>query len=193
MKSPKSYEAELAASARDAFASHAITSRAADRWVIRNPTSSCFWAEIVVLRCGKVLVHGDTDIVCFASYNSETAPESVVAWVAESNIAYLANKVEPRMIVWEEDEDVAEYQIFDALKDREDDGVSSQDAYVRGYKAALSSLQRGYGLVDAAKEIYDVTGDSEASQTIGHVIAPKIFFAHAAVTKLHALLDAEST
>lgn len=43
-----------------------------------------YWAEIVVLAGGRLLVHGDIDVVMFSSYGRYERPEQVLYWMGNT-------------------------------------------------------------------------------------------------------------
>ncbi len=87
--------AKLSTAAREAFAKHVIVSKHPGRWMIKAHGTSMFWVEIVVLRGGHLLVHGDIDHVLFGNYHPTTdAPEDVVRWMGMKSgpVAYVREK-----------------------------------------------------------------------------------------------------
>lgn len=50
------------------------------------------WVEIVVLRGGSLLVHGDCDTVVFSSYHKPKHPRQVVEWIAKCGWDYATQK-----------------------------------------------------------------------------------------------------
>lgn len=84
--SAKAYHDQMLAMANRAFARHEIRERADRRWLLMRPDgpgkcSPSYWTEIVVLRGGKLLAHGDIEHVVFSHYSDDRDPLHVVAWI----------------------------------------------------------------------------------------------------------------
>lgn len=85
-RSEKDYHAQMVTRAADAFAEHQIRERSDGRWLLERPGGegkwhSDYWAEIIVLRAGKLLVHGDIEHVIFGHYSDTRDPLDIVRWM----------------------------------------------------------------------------------------------------------------
>lgn len=88
MTSRNEYIEDAQAQARGDFAKHRIRFRDERSWSCFRPWGeagwdSTFWFEVVVLRGGSLLVHGDIDLIHFAQYGKYTNPEEVVRWMGD--------------------------------------------------------------------------------------------------------------
>jgi len=121
-ESPREYDANLRRLAQEAFSHHQIRERGSGRWTIasrskENPAQWqwCCWAEIIVLRGGKLLVHGDIEHVLFAQYTDSSDPEAVLRWMGKhTDLGYyvhqkakigtgqqLVDRRDGRVLLWE--------------------------------------------------------------------------------------------
>jgi hypothetical protein len=247
---PAEYERRLAADATRAFANHEIRERSEGRWVLQRRGAdgrweSTYWTEVLVLRGGKLLVHGDIEHVLFAYYGDSRAPERVLRWMGDcTDLGYyvtqkarigtgrelidvdddrvaahqiaeelrepLAREVERDGEPWapplaEADPDDAEdvewfrfdramdvvrflAALIDALREADDATGSREVSVLAG---GLAQLGRGEPVAEVRRALYDGNIDVETIARLGVVIAPRVFFAHAALRRLCALLDAE--
>ena len=105
--------------ARESFAKHEIASIDGGSWLVREPGTSTFWYEVVVLRGGKLLVHGDIQAVIFGTFHAdeksskEENRRACVRWMASRkrpDDRYFVEKAHiggtAETTIWTDDEDV---------------------------------------------------------------------------------------
>jgi hypothetical protein len=198
--------------ATKAFKDHVIRSRDARSWVCYKPHpdggwDSIYWFEAVVLHGGTLLVTGDIDLVHFAYYG-KGEPEDVLRWMGACKDVghYVLQKATIGMTLSRHDQTL----------EHTDRAVWLHDAldYIKhncldGGEVVLDSLLK-HGelipdwLVGMVEPVVDGTDpkemlaeglDQEAYEAgaygWGLVPTSRVIYAHAALTKLVQLLDAE--
>jgi hypothetical protein len=187
------------AQAREAFAKHAIVKQSEGRWLLRQPDTSHFWFEAVVLAGGHLLVHGDIQAVMFGHYHAskyetpEAAARETVCWMAHRRYPDDSYFVEKARIggtadetIWTHDDDVLRAEIAELIQEFAD----AHPDTLEGLQAALDSVG-----VDSLEETQRTVceafdGDTE-SIPYGRRISSAMVYAHAALQRLASLLDAQ--
>lgn len=183
------YAQELREYTAQCYAEHILKNSTENTWEIRNPNgSSVFYAEIAALGPYLVVV-GDTDTVVFrGSYTGI----KLVSWLASSDsYGYLCEKASIGMSgddhVYEFDADAAREDLQELRETRAED--AGDDALDEEEEDLFKELLGGQyehpqGL---HQQLYDA-GITDEPHRVGRVISPRIYYAHAAVKRLWALL-----
>jgi len=184
--------------AREAFAKHAISKQSEGRWLLRQPDTSTFWFEVVVLAGGHLLVHGDIQAVVFGHYHAHKdatpadAARQMVFWMAQRSYPDDGYFIEKASIggtadetIWTYDEDVLRTEIEALVREAAD----AHPDTLQGLQDALDSVG-----VDSLEETQHMVwealdGDTE-SIPHGRRISSAMIYAHAALQRLASLLDA---
>lgn len=196
--------------AEEVFSEHVLQRKDTTRWVIQRPKRSEFWAEIMKLEGGKLLIHGDIDPVIFAYYSGgeDNSPEAVLQWVANmwdspsyaqqkasigsSSRAYTTDydpQIAASDIQFLIDQYVEEFTAEEGgLETKEDEEIPEPEV-ITGLKALFEQVDT-LSAVEMWNEIYEVTGDVESS-AVGDCIAPRVVYAVAAVRRLVELRKEE--
>lgn len=167
---------ELAAKA---FESHEVRRLSNTEWSVKRPGRSEFWAHVLAGEHGHLLVYGDIDPCVFA-YGPKNSPEALVRWIGGEEMSaghegYVAQKAAIGMgcreAVWEWDADTA---VVDAKE------------LGRSIDAALPP--------DVVRQaLYDDGVEAEDLADFGMVIAPRVYYAHAALRRVAlSLAEGES-
>jgi hypothetical protein len=153
------------------------------RFWLQEPGSSIYCAEVVTLRCGGLLVHGDVDTVCF-SRCSYKHWRQVVSWMGNHNYTYAEEKAS---IGGTKDARVYEPSVAlaDVLYYRRHKILDADQAFELWENADEDGPQ------DFARRVYDLTGDCELPGSIGWCTGSRVLMAQAALRRLLALLGPE--
>lgn len=167
----------------EAFAKHALEDVSKPGcWQIGRPGDSMYWAEIVEVARGRLVVHGDIAMVVFqGSYRGRQLME----WAAASHLGYLSGKIVAGP-VHTYDRDVAIGDLRARLAEIGDPnkGVELEEA--------IRALRNGEDIPDVTREIYTQLPESiDWLSDIGKVIDPAVYYAHGALMRLAALLPGE--
>lgn len=213
-RSEADYNRNLAALARRAFEAHELVTcdhadpREATRWRVAKPADrggweTFYWTEVVVLAGGRIIVHGDIAPVIFAGCSEKG--RAAVAWLGECPwFDYVVGKAglgSGAEISRAHDEEVALAEIaqkIDELRDgygaTEDDEEEPEPmpAHLRDriarYEAAAGRLRSGDRVPEVHRFLYEEGEDPENFGHIGRVADPRVFYAHAALVRLCALV-----
>lgn len=206
----------LVAQSREAFQLHVIRKRSEGRWLLQRRHDdggwdSVYWAEIISLHGGGLFVGGDIDHVLFGYYSDKSGNhEAKVRWMGEHNdIRYYVrqkaaigtghqlidvyDKDAARQTLQEHlDEAIAEAEYFN-FNDPDEDTLAGKLAialdeygwdaapFEDGKEALCAYLHRKLG-----SDWY-----CDMGYNLGDVLAPRVYYAHAALRRLCELLDAE--
>jgi len=178
--------------AEKTYSKHTITDETVDRWRLSAPDTFGFWAEVVVLSNGTLLVHGDTDPVLFGPMIDCRRPENAVHWMARSSPddSYFIGKASRAMgaaaaaTIWRPSIDAfaENLEVFIEDMDEEDDRGPLEDMLYearRSEDSDVEGLQRAF--TDATDADYEPRG---------HVISSTMIFAWAIIQRLSSLLKA---
>jgi len=190
--------------ARKNFAKHEITKSSEGRWLVRQPETSTFWFEVVVLAGGHLIVHGDIQAVIFGRYSSGDAQQTV-NWMAQRerpDDSYFVEKAKiggtSHETIWSSDDEVLREEIQELIREvsqDEIDDVGDVDCRCKERREALEEALGAVGYVSleqtqtAICDAFD--GDWERIPT-GQRISANMVYAHAALQCLARLLDAPS-
>lgn len=200
----------LMAAARENFAKHQIVKTNPGRWLVRQPGSSTFWFEVVVLAGGSMIVHGDVQAVIFGHYcpSRDDAPDAIawqtVHWMASCRRPddhYFVEKADiggtAHETIWTYDSDTFRQQIRELIaevSEGEVDEDGTVDAHKRVRREALEAALERVSVTSVGTMQQDICdaldGDSERIPS-GEVISSAMIYAHAALQCLARLLDAE--
>jgi hypothetical protein len=184
---------DLTELSRKAFESHVITKRAEGRWLIQRlyadgvPRSD-YAAEIVSLWWGALLVGGDINHVIFARYSGSN--EAKVAWIGgdEEVTSYILEKatigMEGPLLVWEKEE--ARVTLLAYCAQRKKDDPEEYAELEEAYKEVLDDFPDTWEA--AAEALWEIDSETEVDLRVPD---SRVYYAHAAVRKLHLLLEEE--
>lgn len=136
------------------------------------------WAEVVVLRHGHLLVHGDCDAVIFGICGGYESARSVLYWMADASADYAQEKAsrgssQKIATTWEPE--VARWYIDEWLRE---EMVTAEQAQELIAELALERGQHAF-----VEEVYDTTGDAELCSA-GEVTDYRVFAAQAVLRSL---------
>jgi hypothetical protein len=185
---------DCAERARKAFATHVITARSGERWLIQRihedgRPESTFWVEVAVLR-GHLYVGGDIDTVVFKGGPMD--PVARVRWMGESKSLtdYVAEKacsgLGSRELVWSWDREVAADDLSRHIADMDEESRVGVDSFY--LQEAVAAETRD----DFATRAADAIDDPDAWEYVGsfgELLDSRIIYAHAALARLCALLS----
>jgi hypothetical protein len=152
------------------------------RYLLMPPSGFLMWAEVVVLRAGCLLVHGDVDTVVFSNFYKPKTPRDVLEWMGSKDTCYTYAEEKASIggsIARCFDEYVALRRVLEyrrngtldreqarQLKELLDDGTSQQEFSTR---------------------MYELTRDPELC-SLGTVTDQRVFMALAVIKRLLKLL-----
>jgi hypothetical protein len=202
------YRRRLGEQAEAAFAHHQIRESSEGRWVLMERDGRgwqpYYWTEVVILRGGKLLAHGDIDSVIFEAYVHYRDPLNVLAWMgrhplADSYAVQKASKGTGSELALTTDPDVCRHELHERLEElyrdtaelvAQGEPTRAEDERAEHLRDALEMLARGGGVEEVRRELYDAGEDPESIHRLGEVPSARVFYAHAAIRRLQALLDA---
>lgn len=161
-------------------------SKGLGRYFLRARTSAGFsWAEVVVLRHGHLLVHGDCDAVIFGVCSGYEGPRGVLYWMANAGSTYAREKAHigssgKIATTWERD--VAAWYIDEWQ--REAMVTAEQAEELRQALRDEECCQQAW-----AECVYEVTEDHELCSA-GEVTAREVFMAQGVLRALIVELEA---
>jgi hypothetical protein len=142
------------------------------------------WVEIVVLRNGHLLVHGDLDAVIFGWCHGYSSPRGVLYWMTDAGPQYAAEKAHhgsSGKIAEEWDAEVALGYVEGWLADER---ITEDEAETLRHSVIDGSQQEFLEAVCGCKRL-----DCEDYEA-GTVTAPQVFNAQAVLRRLVAELEA---
>lgn len=137
------------------------------------------WAEVVVLRGGSLLVHGDCDTVVFSSFYKPSHPRQVVDWMATDNYGYAEEKASiggSKARCW--DDEVARAAVLSWRRERRITHVLAE----RLMDAISDSGPHGFQIELYRNELYELGSD------VYEVTEGRVFGAQAVLRRLKAQL-----
>lgn len=196
------HDTEMKRLAESSFAKHTIVSREPGRFRLAqvDGRGSFGGIDVLVGFGGHLYVGGDTSVVAFAY--GPTAPRSRIAWIGGTTDVsyYVLQKARiglgysPQTF----DHGVARFELAELVNEIgdaiEDDGESHGFSSLAEMGPLVSVLESFHSGVDAAtlhEELADLLVDGWEYGDIGMVPAPRVYFAWAAVRRLHLILFAE--
>ncbi len=212
---PVSRHDRLLAQAREAFAEHVIRKESEGHWLLQKRHADGGWtwvvaAEVVSLACGQLYVGGDIEHVIYAYYCDKSGNhEAKVRWMGRCNDVgyYVAQKAcigTGRTLTDVYDSDAAEETIADWAAEYRKESETLQDwpedaklniACAEALEAFLKYPGAGvfthHELLDSlAAELGDhFQAIMEDRWDVGMVLAPRVYYTHAALRRLCDLLD----
>lgn len=190
------YEAKMTAQADKDFAAHVIRMATESSWTIGTPDgSSIFSATICIPRPCYLVVVGDISTVCL--FGGYPEPRQQVSWAGQAGIDYFCEKASiglvGRELVWERKAEVMLDQL--AWHDVADDADSDRrdgDPRHPQIGEAMDMVRNGDDMEDVVRFLYEEdVFDAELAGNLGMVPTTRVFYAMAALRKLHALLVAQ--
>lgn len=198
--------------ARNSFAKHQIVESSHGRWLVKQPGTSTFWFEVIVLAGRKLLVHGDISPVIFAYFHANeklSAEDNALAtvhWMAVRGRPDDHYFVEKAMIgsntadtVYTHDDDTLSEEIQDLIKqasEGEGDGDGAVDSKKRDLREALEHALDMVGdstHEEVQREVYEALNGDGESVPSGKIVSTTMVFAHAALQRLDTLLKESRT
>jgi hypothetical protein len=200
----------MLAQAKEAFSHHQFSARddSGGRWLLQRPYEDGAWrwdmaAEIIALAGGQLYVGGDVDFCIFAYNNSPAAQR--VRWMGlctdvDYYVAQKAHIGTGRELTEVFDEEIAVHDLQGWLADAEEadgeDGPSHDTEKLR----ELLEEWRDYGFPEGEHELMNelwysgLSGDFfvDRRHMPGMVLAPRVYYTHAALARLCELLDASA-
>lgn len=152
-------------------------------WLQEPGGSSVYCAEVVTLRCGGLLVHGDVDTVCF-SRCSYKHWRQVLSWMGDYNYGYAEEKaaiggtLDARVF----DPAVARADILEYRRHKTLDNYAARELWDRSDDDSAQEF---------AGRVYDLTEDYELPGSIGWCTGSRVLMAQAALRRLLTLLGPE--
>lgn len=189
MNERKRRHEQLTGLAAKAFSNHDQISCEDGRWYIASSSSVFYWAEVVWLRGGKLLVHGDIEAVIFDGGGDFIGIERA-RFFADSDIDYITSKASMGMgsdLAMEIDPSVMAFDlrvVFDDMRKQPPDYCD--DKACISIREAIEQLNNGVPTYEVIRELYDRV-DNDWS-CIGRVPSVRIYYAHGALKKLCELM-----
>lgn len=191
------YHRNMLSIATDAFDHHYVREYSTNRWLLMRPLKDGGWdgtyaTEIVALWRGSLLVHGDIDTVIFARYTDTNDPIGCVRWIGtNSDIRYYAAQKAAagtgRELVYAIDDAVFAQELRRLRRE-----YKAEDAR-EAIDAALNSMRHGEPLEMVRHNLATEWAlESEDVYALGKVVAPRVYFAHAALKRLCHLIDTKN-
>lgn len=202
---PRKRDEQLRKMAQEALETHRITQAQryplGARWLIQRPYpdgKGFDWtmaAEIVVMAGGRIVVWGDLYPVMFAHYGPFKDPADVIRWMGGcKDLGYYVHQkatIGCREVVDVWEADVALFQLQEMITPEEVERQERSEKFVLAVEEAIEwHLEHRYEFLEYiySKLDYD---DYESVCHIGMVLSPRVYYAHAALTRLSQLLDQE--
>ena len=191
--------------ARKSFEKHEIVKWSEGRWFLKQPGTSTFWFEVVVLAGGYLLVHGDIQAVMFGCYHANEndtphrAARRTVLWMGtrkRPDDGYFIEKAgiggTADETIWTYDEDTLREEIAELIAAaRESEAVTEPDTDLREELEEILTRVGDVSLEEIQSQVYDaLEGDAE-SVPRGKLLSSSMVYAHAALQRLTKLLEAE--
>lgn len=210
MKLPVGYrakrEASIAANAERAFAKHEIREAGVRSWLVaqRHPKGgwdSAFAVEILALRFGAILVHGDVEYVIWSSCRDSSTPRAILGWMGDHDgvDSYVVQKARigtGDALIQTYDPDALEEDLRDMIADVEREKGDGGDPIALGRETdALNDaldIYRDEARDAVVQALYNAGIDGERLAGMGMVTDARLFFAHAALRRLCALLPIDT-
>lgn len=202
------------------YVNHTIVGESPNQWLLQNTStkrprgtaSGAYWAEVAVLSCGKVVIHGDTEPLMLDSYASRApvlgmepilfAPArfaEVIRHAAKSarpdsdEFLKMVKRVMPQAM-WRPSIDRLREEVAEMIAAIDSDDYPGMYPAQRAGLAEIlvDSRDSGDWMVPVFKKrVYEITGDPEVVPK-GHVLSSGVIAAHAILRRLDALLDARA-
>jgi len=188
--------------AAQVFQNHVIRSHSDGRWVLQSKHAdggweNAFWVEVVALRRGSVLVHGDIDHIIFGQYRDSEDPEACVRWMGRRNSVddYVLEKARigmgsPHDVISHS----AEVWLHHAKRWAQEEYVDHAGGVPEWLSEAISELEEPCGM-NFRDVLETVSEDSDAvemeAHTWGEIPSSRLVYCHEALRRLVALLDQE--
>ena len=193
--------------ARNSFAKHRITESSHGRWLVKQPGTSTFGFEVVVLAGGKLLIHGDINAVIFAHFHpnqhdsAEDNASACVHWMASRKRPDDHYFIEKAKIgsdsddtVWTRDDDTLREETQDLIK-QESEGEVDEDGAVDSKKRdRREALEHALNMIGSStheevqREVYEALDCDGESVPQGKIVSTTMVYAHAALQRLDVLL-----
>lgn len=209
---PQSRHDRLLAQAREAFAEHVIRKQSEGRWLLqkRHPNGGWTWimgVEVISLAHGQLYVGGDIEHVIYAYYGDKPGNhEAKVRWMGRCHDVdyYVAQKAcvgTGRSLTEVYDSDAAEETIahWGAEYRKESETAWPEDvkrniACAEALEAFLEYPGAGFTHHELLDSLARELGDywqiiMEERWDVGMVLAPRVYYTHAALRRLCDLLD----
>lgn len=197
--------AGLSESAAEAFAKHRIVTQSTDRWRIAIPHERGGWqsqyaCELVVLWGGSILVHGDIDTVMWSRYSDDRYPREVLRWMGRHAKVdgYCVQKAvagSGHSLIEVFDPIAFEADLAEKLADElevcaegsEDPDVSERVTALRDAIVDFTHYNSDPQTVRC--DLQSAGFEGEMLWPLGIVTGARVYFAHAALRRLCALLE----
>lgn len=196
------YEAAVAEECRKTFAQHEISDRSDDgrEWFLRRRVNGAWdhdmHCRIRVLGSSALIVHGDFDFCGWEGFSGGD-PRAVVCWIGGSSDPHTSKATrffDGNVLTKRRVGEVMRRQLIDRLADidEEDDGTRDR------LSEAIDRIDDRDGhdeCEDLLRELHDEDDsviDSEDMGYLGFVTSRRVLRAHAAVARLHQLLEQET-
>lgn len=179
--SRRDYHRQLEVYATARFSQHDYVVARGDRhWTISRSGYQPYWADVVILSNGGVVVWGDVELVCFA-YGPRGEPLDCLAWMADSEFEYAAGKanIGSGMSLTRRSHEVALAELKDLRSS------SSDPTELTAINIAIAMVRREEPFEDIDRHLFDANVDLP---NVGHVIDSRVAMALAACRRLYHLL-----
>lgn len=205
---PKVRDKEMRQMARESFEGHRITQSQrypmGARWLIQRPYSKpppgwdwTMAAEIVVMAGGRIVVWGDLHPVMFAHFGPFQDPRQVVDWMGKcEDLGYYVHQkatIACREVVDVWEADVARFQLREMIRPEAVEDMGYGEKFVEVIEEALERCiwEHRHEFLEFVYNELGMDGGYESVCHVGMVLSPRVYYAHAALTRLSQLLDQE--
>jgi len=183
--------------ARQAFETHEISDRGEKRWTLSAKEGFTHSVEIIVGKAGTILVHGDYGTHVFA-YGPDDNPLQTLKWMGRSQFgSYIVEKAQigsgHNDLVYVDDIDKFEYDIDELFENMGDWGLAPTELSDLKEEFERAKRYASNGELHEARNVVARAGFDlwESAGSLGRKIAPRLYYAHAAIRRLCDLLDEE--
>ena len=152
------------------------------RYFLMPPRGSLMWAEVVVLRAGCLLVHGDVDTVVFSNFYKPQHPRDVLEWMGNKDTCYTYAEQKASIggsIARCFDEEVALRRVLEYRRNKTLDHEQA--------RTLTELLKDGTDQHEFSDRMYELTRDPELC-SLGTVTDQRVFMALAVLKRLLKLL-----
>lgn len=189
-KTVQAYYKRLRQDAEQCLKNHKITETGSNYWIIGEPGTLIFKAQILISYDRSLIVYGDIRPVIFSRFCGGPGNDLVVRWIATSGLHYIAEKAhigmgyegcevyEPSVAL-----DAALAYKKEAHEDTDDDRLRAWEEIIEEIPCEDADEIR--------KRVYEATQDFEIAAAIGMVPSPRVIWGWLMIQKLHQLLESE--
>lgn len=165
------------------------------RWVVRQPGTYIYYAEIIAGAGGSLVVHGDIDVVRFAHCGDHSDAWNRLRWMGHCTDIdyYVAQKASIGRACEAEqyDEDVAKAYLREMIRDEREAMREAEEEDRKRHAATIEAYKDALDHTENQTEMLSVLwhhGEYEYPTGLGMRTATRVLYAHAALNRCVSLL-----